>query len=36
MDVGTMSSAVLTLGKPILISEDVTQRVMLTVRRLDD
>lgn len=36
MDVGTMSSAVLTLGKPILISEDVTQRVMLTVRKLDD
>ena len=36
MDVGTMSSVVLTLGKPIVVSEDATQRVMLTVRRLDE
>jgi hypothetical protein len=36
MDVGTMSSVVLTLGKPLVVTEDATQRVMLTFRKLDD
>jgi hypothetical protein len=36
MDIGTMSSVVLTLGKPVVVSESPTQRVTLTVRKLDN
>jgi hypothetical protein len=35
-DVGTISSVVLVIGKPIVVSEDDTQRVILTAKRVDE
>lgn len=35
-DIGAASSVVLTLGKPVLVIEDPTQRVSLTLRKLED
>jgi hypothetical protein len=34
--VGTISSVVLVIGKPIVVSEDDTQRVTLTAKRVDE
>jgi hypothetical protein len=36
MDTGTMSSAILTVGKPLTVIESPTQRVTFTVRKLDN
>lgn len=35
-DVGTISSVVLRLGKPLVVSEDDSQRVILTAKRVEE